>query len=306
VITAPPILHLLRVLAEDGPEAGLGRLRHPTETDLGPFRRIEFRPGVILLPLATPTLPPADRTNAYLLGTGERLLIDPGTPFAPEIERLVAALRALAASGQGQVSAIWLTHHHPDHVGAVEAVRRALGVPVAAHPETAARLAGRGIAVDRELADGDRVVLAGDPPFPVRVLHTPGHARGHLCFYDENGGSLIAGDLVAGFGTIVIDPPEGNMDAYLASLERLVELAPRTLFPSHGPPATDAVAMLRATVAHREWREERVLAAWRSGLREPREMLPTVYDDAPKLAWPLAERQIVAHLERLRRAGKIR
>lgn len=305
VITAPPILHLLRVLAEDGPQAGLGRLRHPVEADLGPFRRIEFRPGVILLPLATPTLPPADRTNAFLLGTGERLLVDPGTPFEPEIARLVTALHSLAATGQGKVVAIWLTHHHPDHVGAVEAVRKALGVPVAAHRETAARLAERGIAVDRELAEGDRVVLAGEPPFPVRVLHTPGHARGHLCFYDENGGSLLAGDLVAGIGTIVIDPPEGDMDAYLASLARLVDLAPRTLFPAHGPPAADAVAKLQELIAHRLWREERVLAAWRAGLREPREMLAAIYDDPPTQARPLAERQIVAHLERLRRAGKL-
>jgi glyoxylase-like metal-dependent hydrolase (beta-lactamase superfamily II)/8-oxo-dGTP pyrophosphatase MutT (NUDIX family) len=306
VIAAPPILHLLRVLAEDGPEAGLGRLRHPSDVDLGPFRRIEFRPGVILLPLATPTLPPAERTNAYLLGSGgERLLIDPGTPFEGEIARLLAALRALESSGEGRVTAIWLTHHHPDHVGAVEAVRRALSVPVAAHVETARRLATRGIAVDRELADGERVVLAGDPPFPVRAIHTPGHARGHLCFFDEEGGSLIAGDMVAGFGTMVIDPPEGDMDDYLASLAKLVDLAPRTLFPAHGPPLADAVGSLRQVVDHRRWREERVLAAWRSGLREPGEMLPTVYDDAPERAWALAERQIVAHLDRLRRAGRI-
>ena len=283
----------------------LGRLRHPVEADLGPFRRIEFRPGVLMFPLATPTLPPADRTNAYLLGTGERLLIDPGSPWPEEIARLEAALRVLAERGEGRVVAIWLTHHHPDHVGGVEALRRALGVPVAAHPETARRLAPRGIAVDRELADGERVVLAGEPPFPVRAIHTPGHARGHLCFYDENGGSLIAGDMVAGFGTIVIDPPEGDMDDYLASLDKLAALAPRTLFPAHGPPATDAVAKLRELIDHRRWREERVLAAWRSGLRTPEEMLPTVYDDAPEKAWPLAERQIVAHLDRLRRAGRL-
>jgi glyoxylase-like metal-dependent hydrolase (beta-lactamase superfamily II) len=187
----------------------------------------------------------------------------------------------------------------------VEAVRAALGVPVGAHPETARRLAERGLRVDRELSDGERIVLAGDPPFPVRAIHTPGHARGHLCFYDETGGSLLAGDMVAGVGTIVIDPPEGDMDAYLASLEKLGALAPSTLFPAHGPPIADAPGKLREYVAHRLWREERILEAWRSGVREPRAMLPTVYDDAPERAWPLAERQIVAHLERLARAGRI-
>ncbi len=304
VIAAPPILHLLRVLAEDGPEAGLGRLRRPVEADLGPYRRIEFRPGVLMFPLRTRTLPPADRTNAYLLGTRERVLIDPGAPFPDEIDRLRRALAALAAEG-GRVSAIWLTHHHPDHVGGVEAMRRLLGVPVLAHPETALRLAARGIAVDGELADGQRVTLEGPEPFPVRVLYTPGHARGHLCFLDETGGSLIAGDVVAGLGTIVIDPPEGDMDDYLTTLERLAELAPATLFPAHGPPLLDAAAKLRGYVEHRLWREGKVLAAWNDGLRDTEAMLPVVYDDAPREAWPLAARQIEAHLVRLRRAGRI-
>ncbi|HEX6202926.1 MAG TPA: MBL fold metallo-hydrolase [Thermoanaerobaculia bacterium] len=305
VIAAPPVLHLLRVLAEDGPEAGLPRLRHPAEADLGPYRRIEFRPGVVLLPVATRTLPPADRTNAYLLGTGDRVLVDPGSDDPTEIDRLEAAARALQAGGEGRVTAIWLTHHHPDHVGGVAELRRRLDVPVAAHRRTAELLAGRGVEVDRELADGERVVLAGEPPFPLTVLHTPGHAPGHLCFFDETWGSLLTGDMVTGLGTVVIDPPLGDMDDYLASLDRLLALAPRTLFPAHGPAIRDAAGKLRELAAHRHWREERVLAAWRDGLREPAAMLPRVYDDVPREAWPLAERQILAHLERLRRAGRL-
>jgi glyoxylase-like metal-dependent hydrolase (beta-lactamase superfamily II) len=95
------------------------------------------------------------------------------------------------------------------------------------------------------------------------------------------------------------------MDAYLDSLEKLIALGPKTLFPAHGPALLNAVGKLRDYVDHRLWREERILEAWNDGVREPPEMLPRVYDDAPPQAWPLAERQILAHLERLRRSGKI-
>ena len=95
------------------------------------------------------------------------------------------------------------------------------------------------------------------------------------------------------------------MDDYLASLARLVALAPRTLFPGHGPAVKNAVPKLRETIEHRLWRERRVLAAWREGRRDPEAMLPTVYDDVPREAHPLAARQILAHLARLRRAGEL-
>lgn len=305
VTAAPPILHLLQVLAEDGPEEGLPRLRQPTEADLGPYRRVEFRPGVVMLPLRTATLPPATHTNAYLLGHGETVLVDPGTSEPRELERLRAALDAWRDGHGRTVSAIWLTHHHADHVGGVEAMRDFLGVPVLAHPVTARHLEARGLPVDGALEDDQRITLPGEPAMRVRVLHTPGHARGHLCFFDEEGGSLLAGDMVAGVSTIVIDPPEGDMDDYLASLERLIGLDPETLFPGHGPALRKGAAKLREYVEHRLWREEKVLAAWNDGLRDPEAMLPRVYDDAPKAAWPLAARQIQAHLARLRTAGRI-
>ncbi|NHZ73081.1 MAG: MBL fold metallo-hydrolase, partial [Nitrospirae bacterium] len=192
-----------------------------------------------------------------------------------------------------------------DHVGGVEPLRDALRVPVLAHPATGARLQDRGLKVDGELLEDQRITLAGDPPVELRVLHTPGHARGHLCFLLERDGSLVAGDMVAGFGTIVIDPPEGDMSAYLKSLQRLRDLGPKTIFPAHGPTIKNAAAKLDELIDHRLWREQRILGAWDSGRRRPDEILEVAYDEIPEIVRPLAERQIVAHLERLRSAGSL-
>lgn len=303
-LVAPPILHILRVLADAGPVRGLPRLLRPDEADLGPMRRIEFRPGVVLLPLLTPTLPPATRTNAVLLGRRRVVLVDPATPLAGETERLERALAAARDQGR-EIEAIWLTHHHPDHVGAVEAIRRRLDVPVCAHRLAAEHLERRGIHVDRELADGERVVLDGDPPYPVRVIHTPGHARGHLCFFDETYRSLVAGDLASTLSTIVIDPPEGDMDAYLDSLDKVAALDPEVLFPAHGPPVRAAASHLKKLRRHRLERERQVLEAWREGARTPGDMVAGIYAEVPPEVHPIAERQIMAHLARLKRLGEI-
>jgi len=310
VTAAPPIVHILKTLAtaQGDPTSVLERLRQPTDANLGPHRAIELRPGVLLFPLPTPTLPPAAHTNAYVLGTGDAVLIDPGTPWDEEIEHLEAALATLPDRLNRRITTIWLTHHHPDHVGAVARLREHLGVPVAAHPLTAERLRSRGIPVDRELADGETIELAGPDGgegMSVRVLHTPGHARGHLCFHEQRLGSLLAGDMVSAVSTIVVDPPEGDMAAYLASLQLLADAAPRMLFPGHGPAILDAVGKLEEFIDHRRWREEKVLAAWIAGVHDPEAMLPEVYDDAPRQAWPLATRQIIAHLRHLRDEGRI-
>lgn len=304
-VAAPPIVHLLRVLGEVGPARAEARLVDSREADIGPMRRIELRPGVVLMPLKTPTLPPAAFTNCFLLGRDQLVLVDPATPYPDEQERLLAALAAVQEQG-GRITAIWLTHHHADHIGAVELCRRTLGMPVAAHPETAARLAGLGIAVDRMLEDGKLVDLGGPgDPFPVRVVHTPGHTRGHLSFFDERYGSLLTGDLMSTLSTIVIDPPEGDMDAYLESLDKAAKLGPRTLFPSHGPVVLNAVERLEELRRHRLAREEKVFAAWQDGLESAEAMVARVYDDTPLQMHPVALRQIEAHLARLRRVGRI-
>ena len=199
VIAAPPILYLLRALAESGDErpdersASLARLRAPDDANLGPYRRIDFRPGVVMMPVPTPTLPPATHTNAYLVGPpegGEAVLIDPGTPFPREIERLEQAVRA-AAEPHGhpertvELQEILLTHHHGDHVGAVRHLAKTFGVPVAAHRATADKLVASGSGVERRPPPGRRrpdraggggrrrAAGAPGPPHPGPRLGTP-------------------------------------------------------------------------------------------------------------------------------------
>ena len=305
LLIPPPGVYILEALGEEGPVDGLPRLQEPQGIDLGPFRRMEFLPGCHQFPLRTATLPPATHTNAYVLGTEELVLIDPGASDPNEIEALRQGLADLLKEPGKHFSAVWLTHHHPDHVGGVEAMRSFLDVPVCAHRLTAERLAELSISVDREMRDGETIRLRGEPETAVEVLHTPGHARGHLCFYIDRLGALVAGDMVAGVGTIVVDPPDGDMDDYLRSIERLIDLDPRYVLPGHGSFGPNGVGKLRAIRDHRLMREAKVLDAWQLGAREPAAMLPTVYADADPRVYPLAERQILAHLERLRKNGRI-
>ncbi|MDA8018435.1 MAG: MBL fold metallo-hydrolase [Thermoanaerobaculia bacterium] len=309
LLAAPPILHVMRVLADEGSptEQALRRLRDTEEADLGPMRRIEFRPGVVLLPLRTPTLPPATHTNAFLLGNppGAAVLIDPSTPWPDEQAKLLSMLDAAREQGY-RIRSIWLSHHHPDHVGAVEAVWKHLDEPlICAHGADCAALERRGILVDEELVDGQVVRFEGQPDLEVEVLHTPGHTRGHLSFHIPAADTLLACDLTSTLSTIVIDPPDGDMDHYISSLGRLAAREAAILFPSHGPGHPNPRQHLEELIEHRLQREEKIWKAYRDGLSSPSALVGRVYDDVPVTLHPVAERQIAAHLIRLRRLGRI-
>ncbi|HLG17169.1 MAG TPA: MBL fold metallo-hydrolase [Blastocatellia bacterium] len=306
VILAPPTLHILRTLAAHSHSIAElpARLTALPEAQRGVVRRIEFRPGIFLFPVKTATLPPATHTNCYVVGGDEMIVIDPASPYEEEQLALDAFLDSLLAEGRS-VREIFLTHHHRDHVGGVNHLRDKLGVPVAAHRLTAERLAGT-VVVDRYVDDGELIEIAGEPGWRLQALHTPGHARGHLCIYEEITGAIITGDNVVGLGTVVIDPPEGNMQQYFDSLRRLLELPRLTcLFGAHGPAIGSARHKIEEYVAHRTMRESKILGAVRAGAETPSAIVEAAYTDvSPSLYW-LAERSTLAHLEKLEAEGRV-
>jgi glyoxylase-like metal-dependent hydrolase (beta-lactamase superfamily II)/8-oxo-dGTP pyrophosphatase MutT (NUDIX family) len=309
VLVAPPVLHALETLAAGLTKDLVKRFLSVPEAHQQPTRRIEFRPNYICFPVRTKTLPPATHTNCYLIYTAQEILvIDPGSSYEEEQAALALCVDDLLAEGR-IVRQIVLTHMHADHIGGVQALNNHLGakhggaVAVAAHRQTARTLKGQ-IRVDRFIEDEDVLELNGEPQIKLRALHTPGHARGHLCFHDERTGALISGDNVVGFGSVLIDPPEGDMRAYLDSLKRMRELTNLSvLFGGHGPAIANPYEKIREYISHRIEREELILTAVRERASTPREIVARVYTDVSPKAHALAERAVLAHLEKLEADG---
>jgi ribonuclease/clavin/mitogillin len=297
ILMAPPVLHGLRCLAEglDGIEA---RMKSVPRARGEPASEIEMRTGIVLVPVRTPTLPPAMHTNCYVVGGDEVVVIDPASPYEEEQALLDRVLE------KRNVREIWLTHLHRDHVSGANHLKKKRGVKIAAHPITARDLEGV-VEVDRTFEENETLELAGKPGWTLRVLHTPGHARGHVCVFEERNGSLITGDLMAGVGTIVIDPPEGHMATYFDSLRRMQALNVTALFPAHGPVMANAKAKIQEYLDHRMARETNILAAWTRGHRQPGAIVKEVYTDVAPAMHALAERSVMAHLEKLREEKRI-
>lgn len=254
---------------------------------------------VVRIALRTPTLPPATTTNTLVVGASRLAIVEPATPYDDERRALDQALEALAAAGR-RPALILLTHHHADHVGDVERLRQAWGIPVRAHPETAARLR---IAIDEPLADGDEIDLGEG--VRIGATFTPGHAPGHLVYREASTGIAYAGDMVAGEGTILVDPHDGgDMAAYLQSLRRMEALAASRLVPSHGPVIDDPPALLQHYVRHRLAREAKVITAIEATDGTTAAVLAHAYDDTPRMLWPLAERSLQAHVNKLVAEGR--
>jgi glyoxylase-like metal-dependent hydrolase (beta-lactamase superfamily II) len=250
--------------------------------------------------LPTPTLPPATTTNHYVVGQRRAVLVDPSTPLRTAQDRLCELLAELHRSGW-RLEGLLLTHHHDDHTGAAAVLAQRLELPILAHARTAERLQGR-VRIDRLVQDSD--IVAEDADGSVwRALFTPGHAPGHIALVHDVNKAVVAGDMVAGEGTILIDPRDGNMGQYLASLQKLAALEPLLLAPAHGPVIADALGTLRHYHAHRLEREGKVLAALPPTPTDPDALLPAAYGDVARLVWPIALRSLLAHLEHLQEQG---
>jgi glyoxylase-like metal-dependent hydrolase (beta-lactamase superfamily II) len=229
-------------------------------------------------------------TNTYLVGGDELAVIDPG----PAIDSHIAAV---LSAGAGRIRWVLCTHTHPDHSPAAQAIKAATGAALLGRP--APQLPGQDASFvpDRVLEHGDRLTLAG---LSLRALHTPGHASNHLCYLLEGARMLFTGDHVMQGSTVVINPPDGDMRAYLASLELLLGEDIAILAPGHGYLIGEPHREVQRLIRHRLAREQKVRGALdRTRALTPEELVLKVYDDVPPHLHRVALRSLAAHLAKL-------
>jgi len=234
-------------------------------------------------------------TNTYLVGIDEIAVIDPG----PADD---AHLDAISGCGGHRIRWILLTHTHEDHSPGATGLRKRTGAPVLGFGPGH----GKGkVRLDGTLADGD-VIEATE--FHLTAIHTPGHASNHLCYLLNEERTLFTGDHLMQGSTVVISPPDGDMAAYLASLERVKAIRPRlrAIAPGHGHVITDPIAAIDEVVEHRLAREAQVLEELRSrGTATIAELVEAIYTDVPAELHPMARRTVWAHLRKLATEGAV-
>jgi glyoxylase-like metal-dependent hydrolase (beta-lactamase superfamily II) len=253
-------------------------------------------PGVRRITAPNPGVMTGPGTNTYLVGDDELALIDPG----PELD---AHRDTLLNTVGDRLRWILCTHTHRDHSPLARALKAATGAQVLGFGVTPDD--GRQdetFTPDHALRDGD-VVTCG--AYRLRAVHTPGHASNHLCYLLEDHGMLFTGDHVMQGSTVVISPPDGDMQAYLDALERLLTLPITAFAPGHGHVITTPQDEVRRLVAHRLKREQKIFTALAAAGPATLEVLVrTAYDDVPERIHPVAMRSLHAHLLRLERNGR--
>jgi len=243
-------------------------------------------------------------TQTHIVGTHDLAVIDPGPADAAHIDALVAAIAGRP------VSAIVITHHHRDHSPGSRPLAKVTGAPIvgaAAHhvlgdsPRMDAAF-DQDYAPDRVLYDGDTVTGKG---WTLAAVATPGHTSNHLAFALPEAQALFSGDHVMGWSTSVISPPDGDMGAYMASLERLLARNDRVYYPGHGEAVEAPQRLVRGMLGHRKQREGQILRLLREASLSLEAMTERMYVGLDRRLIPAAERSVLAHLYELRKRGLV-
>ncbi|MEA2452651.1 MAG: hypothetical protein QOG04_1361 [Actinomycetota bacterium] len=284
IAMAPPTIEMLQRLdAFDSVAAAVDGFT--TEVGIGSQRILSMRlsPSVHVVLAPNPGVMTGPGTNTYIFGTDPTFVIDPAMDDEEYLDTVVAVA--------GHVSEILITHRHSDHVGGAAALAARTGARV--------RAFGMDLAGTAEVApieDGERFSSGSAT---LVAMHTPGHASDHLCFYVEGAASLFAGDNVLGEGTAVIAPPDGDMRAYMASLEKMRALHVDRIYPGHFRPLDGGRAVIDGYIEHRLEREAKIVAALSDGARTLDEVVAEAYRDTPSQLHPVARYSALAHLEKL-------
>jgi glyoxylase-like metal-dependent hydrolase (beta-lactamase superfamily II) len=244
-------------------------------------------------------------TETYVIGSSSALaVIDPGPNHPEHLDALMAAI------GDAKVTAICCTHTHRDHSPAAAPLKALTGAPIigcdvlALNDDGPRSDAGfdKTYTPDRVLRDGEQ--LSG-PDWTLTAVATPGHTSNHLCFALEESGALFSGDHVMGWSTSVITPPDGDMAAYMASLDKLYVRTDRVYYPAHGPQVDKPQQLVRGMIGHRRQRERQILRLIGEGRHEIAQMVPLMYKGVDQQLWPAAGRSVLAHLIDLQQRGKV-
>ncbi len=265
-------------------------------------------PDVAMLPIPTPTLPPHQSTNSFIAGERSLALIDSGLYDEELIGVLMDHLKGKPGA---RLERLFLSHRHPDHrVGAAE-IRERTGCKVGIHRYEAERMDD--LTIDFVFDHGDQFPVDGGT---LTVIHTPGHSIGHCCFFLESVPAapagqagravLFTGDHILGSGTSIIVPPEGDMIAYMDSLDLLLSYPARVICPGHGPVVWDARAKILEYIEHRRQRELAILEGLRQGAETLESLVARVYVDVPEFLHGLAGFSLEAHLIKLEKEGAVR
>lgn len=263
----------------------------------------EILPGVVTELSATvrrmtapnPSVMTGPGTNTYLIGQQEIAVIDPGPLLEEHVERI-------AEVGAGRIRWILTTHTHPDHSPAAALLKELTGAEVLGMPAPPDDpIQDHDFRPDRVPTDGEVLRIDG---LSLRAIHTPGHASNHLCFLLEQEQILFSGDHIMQGSTVVINPPDGDMGAYLRSLHILQEEELRYIAPAHGFLMDKPHLVIDRLISHRLLRENKVMDALRELTPASEdELVKLAYDDVPEVMHQLAKRSLLAHLLKLREDG---